>query len=133
MPFHVKHIDHVEVLVGNIARTEAWYGKVLGLKRVQSWDPEPVMIGAGNTMLALFHSTRARKRLPGKKRGGHRVSYGYLRVAFLTDPTGFEQAQRRLKRLGIAFRGPVDHGTSYSVYFQDLNGLPLEITRPKRG
>ena len=133
MPFRVKHIDHVEVLVGNIARTEAWYRKVLGLKRVQSWDPEPVMIGAGNTMLALFHSTRARKRLPGKKRGGHRVSYGYLRVAFLTDPTGFEQAQRRLKRLGIAFRGPVDHGTSYSVYFQDLNGLPLEITRPKRG
>jgi len=132
MPFRVKHIDHVEVLVRSIARTEAWYRKVLGLKRVQAWDPEPVMIGAGNTMLALFHSTRAKRRLPGRK-AGHRVSYGYLRVAFLTDRAGFEQAQRRLGRLGIAFRGPVDHGTSFSIYFQDLNGLPLEITRPRRG
>ena len=133
MPFRVKHIDHVEVLVPNIDRTETWYRKVLGLKRVQAWDPEPVMIGAGNTMLALFHSTRAKRRLPVRKRGGHRVSYGYLRVAFLTDRAGFEQAQRRLGRLGVTFRGPVDHGTSFSIYFQDLNGLPLEITRPKRG
>ena len=132
MPFRVKHIDHVEVLVRSIARTEAWYRKVLGLKRVQAWDPEPVMIGAGNTTLALFHATRAKRRLPGRK-AAHRVSYGYLRVAFLTDRAGFEQAQRRLGGLGIAFRGPVDHGTSFSIYFQDLNGLPLEITRPRRG
>jgi len=133
MPFRVKHIDHVEVLVPNIDRTETWYRKVLGLKRVQAWDPEPVMIGAGNTMLALFHSTRAKKRLPGRRRSGHRVAYGYLRVAFLTDRAGFEKAQRRLEKLGVTFRGPVDHGTSFSIYFQDLNGLPLEITRPKRG
>jgi catechol 2,3-dioxygenase-like lactoylglutathione lyase family enzyme len=132
MPFRVKHIDHVEVLVRDIGKTEAWYRKVLGLRRVRAWDPEPVMIGAGDTMLALFHSTRARRRLPQRNKKPHRVSYGYLRVAFLTDKPGFEQAQRRLKRLGIGYRGPVDHDTSFSIYFQDLNGLPLEITRPKR-
>jgi catechol-2,3-dioxygenase len=132
MPFRVKHIDHVELLVRDIGKTEAWYRKVLGLRRVASWDPEPVMIGAGGTMLALFHSTRAKKRLPVRKKGGHRVTYGYLRVAFLTDKRGFEQAQRRLKRLGIDYRGPIDHDISFSIYFQDLNGLPLEITRPKR-
>ncbi len=131
MAFRVKHIDHVELLVRDIAKTEAWYRKVLGLKRVQAWDPEPVMIGAGKTMLALFTSPRPKQRLPGKK-GGHRVSYGYLRVAFLTDAKGFEQAQRRLRKLGIRFRGPVDHDTTFSIYFQDLNGLPLEITHPKR-
>ena len=133
MAFRVKHIDHVELLVRDIGKTEAWYRKVLGLRRVHSWDPEPVMIGAGDTMLALFHSTRGRKRLPTRrKKSAHRVSYGYLRVAFLTDKSGFEQAQRRLKRLGIDYRGPVDHDISWSIYFQDLNGLPLEITRPKR-
>ena len=132
MPFRVKHIDHVELLVRDIGKTEAWYRKVLGLKRVQAWDPEPVMIGAGDTMLALFHSRRAKGRLPGRRKNGHRVSYGYLRVAFLTDKPGFEQAQRRLKKLGIRYRGPVDHDISWSIYFQDLNGLPLEITRPKR-
>ena len=132
MAFRVKHIDHVELLVRDIGKTEAWYRKVLGLKRVQAWEPEPVMIGAGKTMLALFTSTRPKRRLPGRKKNSHRVSHGYLRVAFLTNAKGFEKAQRRLKRLGIPFRGPVDHDVTYSIYFQDLNGLPLEITHPKR-
>ena len=134
MAFRVKHIDHVELLVRDIGKTEAWYGKVLGLKRVQAWDPEPVMIGAGKTMLALFTSSRARGRMPGKnrKKNGHRVSFGYLRVAFLTDKKGFKLAQKRLEKLGIPFRGPIDHDISFSIYFQDLNGLPLEITHDKR-
>jgi catechol 2,3-dioxygenase-like lactoylglutathione lyase family enzyme len=131
MAFRVKHIDHVELLVRDIDKTEAWYRRVLGLERVHAWDPEPVMIGAGKTMLALFSSPRAKGRLPRKK-NGHRVSYGYLRVAFLTDGKGFEKAQRRLRKLGIRFRGPIDHDTTFSIYFQDLNGLPLEITHPKR-
>ena len=132
MTFRVKHIDHVELLVRDIRKTEAWYRKVLGLKRVHAWDPEPVMIGAGNTMLALFTSNRAKGRMPKPKKSGHRVSYGYLRVAFLTDTKGFREAQRRLKRLRIPFRGPVDHDLTFSIYFQDLNGLPLEITHEKR-
>jgi len=132
MAFRVKHIDHVELLVRDIKKTEAWYKKVLGLKRVQAWDPEPVMIGAGKTMLALFTSSRARGRMPGNKRkNGHRVSFGYLRVAFLTNKKGFKQAQKRLEKMGIAVRGPIDHDTTFSIYFQDLNGLPLEITYPK--
>ncbi len=53
-------------------------------------------------------------------------------MAFLTDKKGFREAQRRLEKLGIGFRGPIDHDTTFSIYFQDLNGLPLEITYPKR-
>jgi catechol-2,3-dioxygenase len=129
MAFRVKHIDHVELLVPDIRKTEAWYKRVLGLERVHAWDPEPVMIGAGKTKLALFSATRRTSRKGTKP---HRVGYGYLRVAFLTSPKGFEKAQRRLKRLKIPFRGPVDHDLTWSIYFQDLNGLPLEITHDKR-
>ena len=135
MAYRVKHIDHVELLVPDIRKTEAWYKRVLGLKRVHAWNPEPVMIGAGKTKLALFTATSGRpkgRRAIGKKKDGHRVSYGYLRVAFLTSTKGFERAQRRLKKLRIPFRGPIDHDLTYSIYFQDLNGLPLEITQPKR-
>ena len=133
MAFRVKHIDHVELLVRDIGKTESWYKNVLGLKRVQAWDPEPVMIGAGKTMLALFTSSRARARVPAKsgKKNGHQVSFGYLRVAFLTDKKGFKRAQMHLEKLSIPFRGPIDHDISFSIYFQDLNGLPLEITHPK--
>ena len=132
MAFRVKHIDHVELLVPDIRKTEAWYKKVLGLKRVHAWDPEPIMIGAGKTNLALFSSGRAKGTRPRGGKRAHRVSFGYLRVAFLTSAKGFEKAQRRLKRLRIPFRGPIDHDLTYSIYFQDLNGLPLEITHDKR-
>ena len=132
MAFRVKHIDHVELLVPDITKTEAWYKKVLGLKRVHAWKPEPVMIGAGETKLALFTSSRPKGKARPKTKAGHRVSYGYLRVAFLTSTKGFERAQRRLKKLGIPFRGPIDHDLTFSIYFQDLNGLPLEITHDKK-
>jgi len=131
MAFRVKHVDHVELLVPDIRKTEAWYTNVLGLKRVHVWDPEPIMIGAGKTKLALFTSRRPKGRTPRSTKS-HRVGYGYLRVAFLTSTKGFEKAQRRLKKLGIPFRGPIDHDLTYSIYFQDLNGLPLEITHDKR-
>ena len=130
MAFRVKQIDHVELLVPDIRKTEAWYEKVLGLKRVHAWDPEPIMIGAGTTKLALFTSTKAKDARTRSK--GHRVGYGYLRVAFLTSTRGFQEAQRHLKKLRIPFHGPIDHDLTFSIYFQDLNGLPLEITHDKR-
>ncbi len=105
---------------------------MLGLKRVQAWEPEPVMIGAGSTKLALFRAPRGRESRP-LKAGAPRNRIGYLRVAFLTDGPGFESAQEHLTARGIAFRGPVDHGGWFSIYFVDPDGLPLEVTRPAAG
>ena len=79
--------------------------------------------------VALFTRTRRTSRTGTKP---PRVGYGYLRAAFLTSPKELEKAQRRLKRLKIPFGGPVDHDLTWSIYFQDLNGLPLEITHDKR-
>ena len=56
MPFTVRSIDHVEVFVRDIPAAIRWYGQVLGLRELQRWDPEPVMVGAGGTMLALFQA-----------------------------------------------------------------------------
>jgi catechol-2,3-dioxygenase len=55
------------------------------------------------------------------------------RVAFLTDRRGFDKAQKRLTKRGVAFRGPIDHGASRSIYFHDLDGILLEITHHVRG
>jgi catechol-2,3-dioxygenase len=49
-------------------------------------------------------------------------------VAWHTDRAGFDAAQTHLRELGIAFRGPVDHGAAFSIYFHDPDGHPLEIT-----
>lgn len=127
MSYAVESIDHVEVFVRSIPDAIRWYGEVLGLRETARWDPEPVMIGRGGTQLALFEARRdmvdsAEKREPPPLR--------WHRVAWKTDRAGLEAAQAHLASLGISFRGPVDHEPTISIYFQDPDGNPLEITCP---
>jgi len=96
---------------------------VLGLKETTRWEPEPVMIGAGATKLALFRRNSA--RAPSAE--PLRISEGWRRVAWLSDRAGFEAAKKHLESRGIQF-GEQDHGTSRSMYFSDPDGNPLEIT-----
>ena len=86
MSLAVKAIDHVEVFVSDIAVAAKWYEDVLGLKEMTRWEPEPVMIGAGATKLALFRSNSAR----GPSAGPLRISEGWRRVAWLRDKAGFD-------------------------------------------
>jgi catechol-2,3-dioxygenase len=85
------------------------------------------MIGAGGTMLALFRvDPFESESQPPAGRGPH-----WHRVAWVTTPAGFEEAQSHLKNLGIQFRGPIDHDIAWSIYFTDPDGHPLEITTYK--
>lgn len=122
MPFVPDGIDHVEVFVRDLQDAARWYGKVLGLREVARWEPEPLMIGAGGTKLALFHADGPRAAA-GDGRAVH-----WHRVAWATSADGFAAAQAHLRELGIDFRGPVDHGLAQSIYFVDPDGNPLEIT-----
>jgi catechol 2,3-dioxygenase-like lactoylglutathione lyase family enzyme len=121
MSFSVERIDHVEVFVRDLKRSAEWYAQVLGLREVMRWDPEPVMIESGGTKLALFRAESGKASHDQAKPHWHRV-------AWLTDVAGFAVAQEHLKALGIAFRGPVDHGRSQSIYFEDPDRNLLEIT-----
>lgn len=128
--FKVEQLDHVEMLVDDLEAAVDWYRRVLGLREVGRFDPHPVMIGAGGTLLALF----SRLLTDGAEKGRAQPPIpqpapGYFRrVAFRTDADGFEAAQRHLVSQGIAFQGPVDHQVSWSIYFYDADGHPLEIT-----
>src|SRR5262245_4222419 len=125
MAFAVRRVDHVEVYVRDPGAAAKWYADVLGLREIQRWDPEPVFIGAGGTALALFLAAPdAPKPVPG----GVPSPLRFNRVAWNTDRPGFAAAQDHLKRLGIPFRGPIDHGIAHSIYFDDPDGHPLEIT-----
>ena len=77
MSFAVKAIDHVEVFVGDLEVAAKWYEDVLGLTEITRWDPEPLMIGAGATKLALFRRNSAR----APSAGPLRISKGWRRGA----------------------------------------------------
>jgi len=125
MSLVVQGIDHVEVFVRDIRTAIDWYEKVLGLKIIHRWEPEPVMIGMGTTKLALFQADTSAKPGAADEAGS---TLRWHRVAWRIDPNRFQNAQLLLKDLGIRFRGPIDHGVAQSIYFADLDGHPLEIT-----
>lgn len=125
MSFAVDRIDHVEVFVCDIDSAIRWYAHVLGLTLLHRWEPEPAMIGADETMLALF---RAKPGSPATAGSRSREGLGWHRVAWRTTKVGFEAAQRQLTECGIGFRGPVDHDIAWSIYFDDPDGNHLEIT-----
>ncbi len=124
MAFSVDQIDHVEVVVRDIETAVRWYADVLGLREIRRWDPEPVMIAAGDTKLALF---LADSDAPSHPEGNER-SPRWRRVAWRTTAAGFVAAQEHLRECGVTFSGPIDHDVAESIYFRDPDDNPLEIT-----
>ena len=116
----LEGIDHVALAVPDVARTVAWYSEVLGFERryEEAWGGVPAFIGKGTTALALF----PREGTPAGKQDGP-----FLHLALRADRAEFVRAQKELQALGIQFRFE-DHGIAHSIYFRDLNDLPLEIT-----
>ena len=126
MTFTPDHIDHVELYARDVDATVRWYGDVLGLKMIHEFAPPgPKMIGIGGTMLAIF---KAKSDGPDNADDDSQPSIRWRRVAWGTNKEGFEQAQQHLSSKGVKFTGPVDHDISWSIYFNDPDGNPLEIT-----
>src|SRR5205085_10902330 len=117
----LERVDHVHVFVADRAAAERWYARVLGLERIDTlafWAPDggPLTLGnaSGSIHLALFERPAA-----GKCRST---------IALATSAEGLLDWQRRLAaELGQA-PARVDHQVSWSIYFEDPDGNPFEIT-----
>jgi catechol 2,3-dioxygenase-like lactoylglutathione lyase family enzyme len=122
--FELDGIDHVALAVPDVARSANWYIEVLGFERRYEgmWNGVPVFIGKGRTALALFP---AREEALSSTNRGERV--GMLHLAFGATRAEFTAAQRELRTRGISF-GFQDHEISHSIYFEDPDGIRLEIT-----
>jgi catechol 2,3-dioxygenase-like lactoylglutathione lyase family enzyme len=117
MGFVVEGIDHVAVAVGDQKASERWYREVLGLSRefVEQWGDTPAVLMASASGFALFAAPPADP--------GPLVRHVALRV----DRANFEAAQEEFRGRGISFEFQ-DHGAAHSIYFEDPDGLRLELT-----
>jgi catechol 2,3-dioxygenase-like lactoylglutathione lyase family enzyme len=122
--FELEGIDHVALAVRDVARSANWYIEVLGFERRYEgmWNGVPVFIGKGHTALALFP---AREQALSSTNRGERI--GMLHLAFRATHAEFAAAQRELRAREISF-GFEDHEISHSIYFEDPDGIRLEIT-----
>jgi catechol-2,3-dioxygenase len=113
-------IDHFHVHVSGRAAAETWYARVLGLQRdpalafwMQEGGPLVVRNGDGSVHLSLFERP---------------IGNGRTTLAFRVSGNAFLPWLRHLRDQLPSPPEPVDHEVSWSLYFQDPDGNPFEIT-----
>jgi catechol 2,3-dioxygenase-like lactoylglutathione lyase family enzyme len=138
-PLH--RIDHIHVFVADRVAAEDWYARVLGLKRVPAlahWaeggGPLTLADAGGSIHLALFEDRDAAR---SQRDGAESIGATAARsarpasrstIALGVDAASFRAWQAHLPaQLGRAV-AVVDHGEAESLYFQDPDGNPFEIT-----
>ena len=125
-------VDHVVYPAYDAARTLAFYRDLLGFPLVAShsgddWGGYPwlmMLFGAGDgreiVMVALKGAKRPKSALPKDSR--------HLALAEKTV-AGLKAWQRKFEAAGLPY-WEESHGRQRSLYFEDPNGLIVEITAP---
>ncbi|KMV73907.1 hypothetical protein AI29_11130 [bacteria symbiont BFo2 of Frankliniella occidentalis] len=110
-------IDHVHVYVEDLPAAAQWYRQLLGFQHDEAfadWYAEggPYVIRSGAASLSLFQRSVV---TPGNT------------IAFAIQATKIPALLARLAQFTLDYR-VVDHQLTWSVYFHDLSGNPLEVT-----
>ena len=119
MEVELEALDHVGLVVSDMARSIRWYAEVLGLRRAheEAWGEFPAVLEANGSGVALFPSEG--RPVPADDPMRH--------VGFRTSRRGLEAARAELTARGIAF-SEGDYRVAWSVYLPDPDGYQVEIT-----
>jgi catechol 2,3-dioxygenase-like lactoylglutathione lyase family enzyme len=122
-------IAHVAVTVSDLARSEAWYTKVLGAEPVLDEDTGPfrhIVYALGGTLLGLhgFPDLATTEAFDERRPGLDHVAFGVASRAEL------EAWASRLDELGVTHGGVVDAHYGSGVSFRDPDNIALEIFAP---
>jgi catechol 2,3-dioxygenase-like lactoylglutathione lyase family enzyme len=120
--FQAEGLDHVALVVSDMARSIAWYADVLGMERrfADVWDGQgdPVVLCNGDACVALFEPVE------GDTVGADGVNRHF---AVRLDRVSFDGV-----RAGLAERGIDaelwDHTICHSLYIRDPDGHQVELT-----
>jgi glyoxylase I family protein len=127
------HLDHVVFPVADAAASVPFYRDVLGLPVLQAisgddWDGHPwlmVLFGIPDGRQIVIVGLRGAPKPPPDPR-----PKDTRHVAFAVGTLREQDAwKRRLDEHGVSWRAE-DHGDQQSIYFEDPDGLVLEITTP---
>ncbi|HEY5552650.1 MAG TPA: VOC family protein [Opitutaceae bacterium] len=103
--------------VADIGRSRAFYGGLLGLTEIASWENEFVEFAVGDAALAL--STTMKGAVPGARGGAAALETGR-----------FDEAVAMLKAAGVRFAlEPVDTGVCMFARFEDPDGNHIVLHR----
>ncbi len=122
-------ITHVAVTVTDLAASEAWYTKVLGVAPVLDEDTGPfrhVVYAVGGTLFGLhgFPKLDSAESFNARRPGLDHIAFGCASRAELVAWAA------RLDELGVAHGEIVDAGYGSGLAFRDPDGIALELFAP---
>jgi catechol 2,3-dioxygenase-like lactoylglutathione lyase family enzyme len=129
MPVAMPAITHVAVTVSNLALSEAWYTRVLGVEPVLDEDTGPfhhIVYALGNTLLGLhgFPDLVSSAAFDERRVGLDHIAFGCASRAELV------QWAARLDALGVAHGDIVDAGYGSGLSFRDPDNIAFELFAP---
>ena len=122
---NVKHLDHVNMSVADLAASEAWYARVFGFQRVEDgiYEGRPwAILKSGEAMLCLYEHPERREPDP-EVHGHHGASHFGLRIV---DRKAWEATVAK-EKVEIFYGGPVRWPRSTAWYVQDPTGYEIEV------
>jgi glyoxylase I family protein len=128
-PTTIPAITHVAVTVTDLAVSEAWYTKLLGVEPVLDEDTGPfrhIVYSVGGTLLGLhgFPRLTSVDAFDERRPGLDHIAFG------CADRAELEGWVSRLDELGIAHGGIVDAGYGSGLSFRDPDNIALELFAP---
>ncbi len=107
-------MHHLAVVARDLARSERFYRRLLGLRVLRRWTdergrPRSVWLDVGH---GVFLAVERAARTGGRRGGG---APGWHCVAFAIEPRARETWRRRLTRAGVA----IERETPYSLFVRD--------------
>jgi glyoxylase I family protein len=125
----IPSIGHVAVTVRDLAASEAWYTRVLGVTPVLDEDTGPfrhIVYMVGNTLLGLHGFPDLKSDEPFNERwvGLDHIAFGCANRAELVEWAA------RLDELGVAHGDIVDAGYGSALAFRDPDNIALELFAP---
>src|SRR6185295_5786710 len=125
----IPDIQHVAITVTDLAVSEAWYTKVLGVGPILDEDTGPfrhIVYLLGNTMLGLhgFPDLSSKDAFDERRPGLDHISFGCASRAELVEWAA------RLDDLGVAHGEIVDAGYGSGLSFRDPDNIALELFAP---
>lgn len=128
-------MHHLDLNVLDLARSEAFYGEVLGRLGYREFERGPGWVSLGE---GSFYVTLVQTSDPFTGRGFHRKAAGVNHLAFpAADRASVDDLHRFLLERGVPvlYGGPLDMADgdepNYAVFFEDPDRLKLEyVYRP---
>ena len=125
----LQRLGHVLIAVRDIAKSKAFYTRVLGFKVLEE-DPEHggvfLSIGGHGNTLDLFPCTDPAALAPAD--GGPTAGLGVRHTAFAVETEDdLRDAWHALEDAHVPILRAIDHVSQMSIYFHDPDGNLLEI------